>query len=71
MRELLRTNDLVRLSFLRAVLAEAGIATFVLDEHMSVLEGSAAAIPRRLMVAAEEEEAARALIAASDRDGGR
>jgi len=71
MRELLRTNDLVRLSFLRAVLAEAGIATFVLDEHMSVLEGSVAAIPRRLMVAAEEEEAARALIAASDRDGGR
>jgi len=66
MRELLRTNDLVRLSFLRAVLSEAGIATVVLDQHMSVLEGSAAAIPRRLMVADEDERAARALIEAAE-----
>ena len=66
MRELLRTNDLVRLSFLRAVLSEAGIATVVLDQHMSVLEGSAAAIPRRLMVADEDERAARALVEAAE-----
>jgi hypothetical protein len=66
MRELLRTNDIVRLSFLRSVLAQAGIATIVLDRHMSVLEGSAAAIPRRLMVAEEDESAARALIAAAE-----
>ncbi|MCU0983986.1 MAG: DUF2007 domain-containing protein [Acetobacteraceae bacterium] len=68
MQELLRTNDMVRLSFLRAVLEEAGIATIVLDQHMSVLEGSAAAIPRRLMVAAEDHAAARALVEAAEAD---
>jgi hypothetical protein len=66
MRELLRTNDIVRLSFLQALLSQAGITTVVLDQHMSVLEGSAAAIPRRLMVAEEDERAARALIASAE-----
>lgn len=66
MRELLRTNDLVRLSFLEALLAEAGIETVVLDQHMSVLEGSAAAIPRRLMVAEADERAAREILAAAE-----
>lgn len=65
MREVLRTNDIVRLSFLRAVLAEAGIEAIVLDEHMSVLEGSAAAIPRRVMVCEADESEALALIAAA------
>lgn len=50
MRELLRTTDLVRLSFLTALLRDAGIDAIVLDSHMSVLEGSANAIPRRLAV---------------------
>jgi hypothetical protein len=68
MQELLRTNDMVRLSFLRLVLEEAGIPTIVLDQHMSVLEGSAAAIPRRLMVAAEDVAAARALVEAAEAD---
>lgn len=64
MLELLRTNDVVRLSYLRSMLAAAGIETVVLDQHMSILEGSAAAIPRRLMIADEDEREARALIAA-------
>jgi hypothetical protein len=51
MRELVRTNDAVRLSWLQAVLAEAEIAVIVLDLHTSVVEGSIGAIPRRLMVA--------------------
>lgn len=50
MLELLRLNDPVRLSFLEALLHDGGVESFVLDQHMSVLEGSAAAIPRRLMV---------------------
>jgi hypothetical protein len=52
MRILLHTNDPVRLSFLRALLADAGIETLVLDQHTSSIEGSIGAIPRRLMVAA-------------------
>lgn len=62
MRELLRTNDTVRLSFLRVLLRDAGIDAIVLDQHMSVLEGSASAIPRRLMVADEDEARARRVL---------
>lgn len=58
MREVLRTTDLVRLSWLRALLAESRIETIVLDSHMSVMEGSINAIPRRLMVANEDFDAA-------------
>lgn len=58
MRELLRTNDLVHLSWTRAVLAAEGIETLLLDQHVSGVEGSIGAIPRRLMVA--DEDAARA-----------
>ena len=62
MIELLRTNDLVKLSFLDAVLRDAGIEPIVLDQHMSVLEGSAGAIPRRLMVSDEDADAARRIL---------
>jgi len=51
MKELVRTNDAVRLSWLQAVLAEADIEVVVLDLHTSNVEGSIGAIPRRLMVA--------------------
>jgi hypothetical protein len=51
MKELVRTNDTVRLSWLQAVLNEAGIETLVLDAYTSIVEGSIGAIPRRLMVA--------------------
>jgi hypothetical protein len=61
-RELLRTNDTVRLSFLRVLLRDAGIDAIVLDQHMSVLEGSASAIPRRLMVTEEDEARARRVL---------
>lgn len=69
MQELLRTNDPVRLSFLRALLRDAGIETVVLDQHMSVLEGSASAIPRRLMVADEDAGRARRILADSGEEG--
>ena len=62
MKELLRTTDLVRLSFLIALLKDAGIEAFTLDSHMSVLEGSANAIPRRLMVNSGDLPTARALL---------
>lgn len=55
MREILRTTDPVRLSWLVALLADAGIEAVVLDTHTSVLEGSIGAIPRRLAVADEDE----------------
>ena len=44
------------------VLRDGGIETIVLDQHMSVLEGSAGAIPRRLMVSDEDADAARRIL---------
>ena len=54
MKELLRTNNLVYLSFAQAVLKDAGIVTLLFDAHMSVMDGSIGALPRRLMVADAE-----------------
>jgi Putative prokaryotic signal transducing protein len=50
MLELLRTNDLVLISAVRAILAEDRISVFVADEHMSALEGSLGFLPRRVLV---------------------
>lgn len=62
MTELLRTTDPVRLSWLVALLADAGIEAIVLDSYTSILEGSIGAIPRRLMVGTEDAaQAARIL----------
>ena len=54
MKELLRTNDVVHLSWIKSVFDESYIPIFVMDEQMSVLEGSANAIPRRVMVSEED-----------------
>jgi hypothetical protein len=62
MKELLRTNDNVLLSYAGALLRDAGIAVVQLDTHTSVLEGSIGAIPRRLMVPDEDYAQAKALI---------
>ena len=47
MRELLRTNDPTVIAFSTALLRGEGIDCFVLDVHMSVLEGSIGLLPRR------------------------
>ncbi len=63
MRELLRTNDPVTLSWIEALLREAGIDCIILDSHTSIIEGSIGAIPRRVMVSEEDWPRARALLA--------
>lgn len=62
MKELLRTNDPVRISWLTALLADSRIEAVVLDTHMSVLEGSASAIRRRLMVDNDDYSRARRIL---------
>ena len=62
MREVLRTTNLVRLSWLQALFTESRIETVVLDGHTSVLEGSIGAIPRRLMVSDEDYDHAMQLL---------
>jgi hypothetical protein len=56
------SNDPVRLSFLMALLRDAGIGCVMLDGHISVMEGSIGAIPRRLAVADEDEHHARRVL---------
>ncbi|MCB2115928.1 MAG: DUF2007 domain-containing protein [Rhodobacteraceae bacterium] len=50
MKELLRTTDPTTIAYATALLDGEGIATFEMDVHMSVLEGSLGILPRRLMV---------------------
>ena len=62
MRTVLVSNDPVRLSFLVALLADAGIDSIVLDAYVSAVEGSIGAIPRRLAVLPEDEVHARRVL---------
>ncbi len=50
MRELIRSNDAVLLSFASSLLKQEGIVHFVADAYMSVLEGSLGILQRRLLV---------------------
>jgi hypothetical protein len=59
MIELLRTNDLVLISAVEALLAEKGIAIFVADQFMSAMEGSVGFLPRRILIHADDAVAAR------------
>jgi hypothetical protein len=68
MKELLRTNDLVRLSWLQALLADARIETVVLDEHVANIEGGIAPFQRRLMVLEEDHRRACAVLAEAGED---
>ena len=62
MIELLKTNDPVLISFVQTILTDAGIDALVLDTHASILEGSASAIPRRVMVLDEDLETAKQIL---------
>lgn len=62
MRELVRTNDAVLVSAIQALLDAAQIPHILLDQNMSVLEGSLGVLPRRILVADEYAAAARRLL---------
>lgn len=58
MRVVAVSNCLVRLSFLDALLRDAGVDTLLLDGHVSAMEGNIGAFPRRLAVADDDERQA-------------
>jgi hypothetical protein len=62
MEELLKTNDLVLISFVESLLREAGIEPWIADQNMSIVEGSLGVLPRRVMVPADKIEVARKLL---------
>lgn len=62
MIELLRSNDLVFLSFVEALMRDAGVETVQMDAHASNIEGSVSAIERRLMVPKDREAVAKDIL---------
>ena len=62
MRELVRTNDAVLISAIEALLNGAGIDHMVVDQNISILEGSIGIFPRRVLVGDDQLDAARELL---------
>jgi hypothetical protein len=62
MKEILRTNDAVLVSAVGALLDGAQIHHMVLDQNMSVLEGSLGILPRRVLVADDDVKQARQVL---------
>jgi hypothetical protein len=62
MKELLRSNDAVLISFVSALLEGEGIGFIVADSNMSVLEGSIGALPRRVLVESDRMARAKAIL---------
>jgi hypothetical protein len=50
MKELVRTTDAVLLTYIHSLLSAAGIPLVVADAHISAVEGSIGAFPRRVLV---------------------
>jgi len=56
---ILKTVNPATLNFAQAVLKEADIPFFVMDQNVSIIEGSIGVIPRRVMVVDEDAKDAR------------
>ena len=62
MEELLRTNDLVLISVVEAMLKDENVRYFVADTYMSALEGSVGFLPRRVMTHTDDMWRARRMM---------
>lgn len=62
MKELIRSNDIVLIGFAQSLLDVAEIPVLVADTHMSLMEGSIGAFPRRLLVPDDHALQARRLL---------
>jgi putative signal transducing protein len=63
LRELVRTNDIVLVSAIGALLDGANIEHLVADQNMSIIEGSLGILPRRILVHDDDVAAARQVLA--------
>ena len=60
--EIMRSTDPTEIAFASALSSVEGIEVFVLDVHMSVLEGSIGILPRRMLVRRVDAERARIVL---------
>lgn len=63
MQVVISSNDAVRLNFLAALLRDGGVEPVLLDQHVSAVEGSIGAFPKRLAVADADAAQARRILA--------
>lgn len=66
MKEVLRTNDPVRLSYAMTLLEDGGCHPFCADKFMASMEGSISALERRILVPDEVVAQARELLKVLD-----
>ena len=62
MREILRSNNPVLLSFVEVLLRDAGVRPVIADGNMSIMEGSIGILPQRILVRPDELEKAREVL---------
>jgi hypothetical protein len=62
LKELVRTNNMVLITLIEALLKEQSIEYIVLDQNMSVLEGSIGILPRRIMTVNYDYDQARRIL---------
>jgi hypothetical protein len=62
MHEIIRSNDVVLLSFAESLMRDAGISVMIADQQMSILEGSLGMLQRRLLVDSDEVDQARQIL---------
>ena len=68
LEEVFRTNDLVKLSYIKHILFEEGIEPFVLDEHTAMIDGRGPMVPIRITVRSDLAERARFILRDVEKD---
>ena len=66
MREILRSNNIVLLNYVVVLLEDAGLSPQLVDQHISAIEGSIGALPRRILIDADELAQARRILTDAD-----
>lgn len=62
MKELLRTNDPVLISYTEDLLSQADIRHLLTDQNASIIEGSIGALQKRILVSDDDFNAARRIM---------
>ena len=65
MKELLRTTDIVLLTYINSLLNDARVPVLIADIHVSSVEGSIGAFPRRVLVDAEDWDESKSVLTAA------
>jgi len=66
MRRIVRSNAPVLIHFVTVLLRDAGLSPQLVDQHISAIEGSIGALPRRVLVASDELAQAKRVMQEAD-----